>query len=290
MKTRSVPYNKTEFTNGKVIPHFFFPAFSETGLVNHLFTTRMGGGSTGMFSTLNLSSNRGDDKEKVLENYRRVAAELGCKMDDFCFSDQTHTTNLRIITEEDRGKGITKPQDYKDVDGIITNVPGIALGTFYADCVPLYFLDPVKKVIALSHSGWKGTVNRIGEATVKKMQESFSCDPKDILCGIGPSICVSCYEISKDVADEFIRAFSIKNVPVWDTQGQDFENILWKKGEKYQLNLWSCNARILLDSGILPEHISVTNVCTCCNPNIFFSHRFTNGKRGNCGAFMMLKN
>ena len=118
-------------------------------------------------------------------------------------SDQTHTTNVRVITEEDRGKGILRPQDYSDVDGMITNVPGIVLVTSYADCVPLYFVDPVRKAIGLSHSGWKGTVGHIGQKTVEKMHEVYGSEPKDIVAAIGPSICQSCYEVSDDVAEAF---------------------------------------------------------------------------------------
>ncbi len=277
-----------EYKNGQKIPYFSFPEFEKTGLVKHLFTTRLGGVSEGCFSTLNLSSNRGDDKEKVMENYRRIAKELGCELQDFCFSDQTHTTNLRVITEEDRGKGIVKPQDYTDVDGILTNVPGLALGTFYADCVPLYFLDPVHKAIGLSHSGWKGTVGKIGALTVRKMQEVYGSNPEDILCGIAPSICVDCYEVSKDVADEFVKVFDIKYMPKWMGSG-DMNHILYQKSEeKYQLNLWKACKDTLLEAGIKNEHISVTGICTCCNPDLLFSHRASQGKRGNLGAFMML--
>lgn len=278
-----------EYREGKVIPHFVFPEFEKTGIVSHLFTTRQGGVSEGFFSTMNLSSNRGDDKEKVLENYRRVAAELGCDSRDFCFSDQTHTTNLRVITEEDRGKGMVKPQDYKDIDGIMTDVPGIALGTFYADCVPLYFLDPVNKAIAISHSGWKGTVGKIGALTVQKMKETYGSKPEDILCGIAPSICVDCYEVSSDVAEAFIEAFEIVDIPKWQGCG-DMDAILYKKSEeKYQLNLWKACVETLLSAGASEKNISVTNVCTCCNPDLLFSHRASQGKRGNLGAFMMLR-
>ena len=110
---------------------------------------------------MNLSYTRGDKKENVDENYRRIAGIMDCSMNDFLLTHQTHTTNVRVVTEEDRGKGIIKERDYEDVDGLVTNVPGIVLSTFYADCVPLYFVDPVKKAIGLSHSGWRGTVKRI---------------------------------------------------------------------------------------------------------------------------------
>ena len=104
---------------------------------------------------------RGDQEENVRENFRRIADAIGFTPEDLVFSDQTHTTNIRVVTEADRGKGFTKPLDYTDVDGLITDVPGLVLATFYADCVPLYFVDPIRKAVGLSHSGWRGTVHKI---------------------------------------------------------------------------------------------------------------------------------
>ena len=160
----------------------------------------------------------------------------------------------------------------------MTNEPGIVLFTYYADCVPLYFVDTVKKVIALSHSGWKGTVNRMGKVTVDKMVSEYGCDRKDIICAIGPSICRKCYEVSEDVASAFAKEFS----------GHECEILIEKGGGKYQLDLWKSNEIVLRDAGILPEHLAVTNLCTCCNPNLLFSHRASHGKRGNLGAFLKL--
>ena len=148
----------TELKEKNHVPYIQFKNLSATGIVKHGFSTRKGGVSTGIFSSMNLNFKRGDDPDAVLENYRRMAAALNMRVEDMVLSDQTHTTNVRVITEEDRGKGILRPQDYSDVDDMITNVPGIVLVTSYADCVPLYFVDPVRKAIGLSHSGWKGTV------------------------------------------------------------------------------------------------------------------------------------
>ena len=131
-----------------------YPAFDDMPEIVHGFSTRLGGVSQGMYSSMNLSFTRGDKEEAVRENYRRIAAAVGFSPEDIVTSDQTHTANVRVITEEDRGNGITKPRPYQDVDGMITNVPGLVLATFYADCVPLYFVDPVHKAIGLSHSGW----------------------------------------------------------------------------------------------------------------------------------------
>ncbi len=250
------------------------------GLI-HGFSTRLGGVSQGIYETMNLSFTRGDREEDVRENYRRISAAMGFSPEDIVTSDQTHTTNVRVVTYEDRGNGITKPRPYKDIDGMVTNVPGVILATFYADCVPLYFVDPVKRAIGLSHSGWRGTVGHMGRVTVEKMREEYGSKPEDICCGIGPSICQECYEVSGDVIEEFCRAFEKK---YWD-------GLFYPKGQgKYQLNLWEANRIILLESGIRKERIFMPGICTCCNPEFLFSHRASKGKRGNLGAFLGLKN
>ena len=269
----------TELKEKNHVPYIQFKNLSATGIVKHGFSTRKGGVSTGIFSSMNLNFKRGDDPDAVLENYRRMAAALNMRVEDMVLSDQTHTTNIRVITEEDRGKGILRPQDYSDVDGMITNVPGIVLVTSYADCVPLYFVDPVRKAIGLSHSGWKGTVGHIGQKTVEKMNEVYGSEPKDIVAAIGPSICQSCYEVSDDVAEAFRANFT----------ADEAADILLDKGNgKYQLDLWKANWYVLTDAGILPEHLSVTDLCTACHPDLLWSHRKTNGQRGGLAAFLSL--
>lgn len=262
------------------VPFLQFPMLEETGMVIHGFSTRLGGVSKGEWSSMNLSFTRGDREADVRENYRRIGEAIGFSCGALVCSDQTHTTNIRVVTEADRGKGFTRARDYTDMDGLITNVPGLVLATFYADCVPLYFADPKKKVIGLSHSGWRGTVGKIGKKTVERMQEEYGCKPADIRAVIGPSICQSCYEVSLDVIEEFQRAFSEETWP-----------LLYKKNEneKYQLDLWKANEIILKETGIAAEHLAVTDRCTCCNPSLLFSHRASRGKRGNLGAFLMLK-
>lgn len=261
-------------------PVLQFSVFNQTDMVKHGFSTRLGGVSTGIYASMNLGQSRGDDPEKVQQNYRIIADTIGVSTEWMVCSDQTHTTNVKVVTKEDAGKGLLHPKDYQDIDGLITNVPGLCLVTYYADCVPLLFLDPVQKVIASSHSGWRGTVGHMGEITIQKMQSEFGCRPEHILAAIGPSICQDCYEVSEDVIQQFQQAFP--------------ENI-WadlyyrKENGKYQLNLWKANEWILLNSGILPEHLAVTNLCTCCNSDLLFSHRASHGKRGTLAAFLALK-
>jgi len=289
------------FDDGKVMEYLTFPLLTQTGCVSHLFTTRLGGVSQGIFASCNLSFTRGDAVEAVMENYRRVAVVMTRQeqklldkregkptplkepltLTDFVCSDQTHTTNIRVATREDAGKGVVRKKDYTDVDGLITQEKGLVLSTFYADCIPLYFVDPQKKAIGLSHSGWRGTVGKMGEQTVKKMQEEFGSRPEEIYAAIGPGICQECYEVSEDVAQAVCECFEKERSIV--------EKLIYKKDNgKYQLDLWRTNYEILLQAGILPEHIQVTDICTCHNPSYLFSHRASHGRRGNLGAFLCL--
>ena len=264
---------------GQKLPLLRFPLLDETGIVENAFTTREGGVSEGIFESLNLSFTRGDDPDAVKENYRRIAAVFGKEVSDIVCSDQTHTTNVRRVDRTYGGCGVIKDRPYTDVDGLVTDEPGLILATFYADCVPLYFVDPVHKAIGLSHSGWRGTVERMGLATLDKMKAEFGTDPADVYAAIGPSICQDCYEVSEDVADAFAEAFA----------GHE-EEILSDKGNgKYQLDLWKANEIVMLDAGVKREHLAVTNICTCCNERLLFSHRASKGKRGNLGAFLMLR-
>ena len=262
------------------VPYFVFENLENTGLVRHGFSTRLGGVSEGCLSSMNLSFTRGDDPEKVRENFRRMGMAIGFETKDLVLSDQTHTTNVRLVTEADRGKGFDRERDYTDVDGLVTDTPGLMLVTIYADCVPLYFVDPVHKAVGLSHSGWKGTVHRIGKVTLERMKEAFGTRPEDVQAAIGPSICQDCYEVSEDVAQAFMDEFA----------DQLDDRLVYRKGNgKYQLNLWNANERILLEAGIRPEHLSITNICTCCNHELLFSHRASHGQRGNLAAFLGLK-
>ena len=270
-----VKRNRTE-----EVEYLTFPLLEQTGLVRHLFSTRIGGVSEGIYSSMNLSYTRGDRKEAVDENFRRIAGVLGCGVEDIVCSDQTHTTNLRVVSHEDGGKGIVMPKDYRDVDGLLTDEPGLVLATFYADCVPLYFVDMKNRAVALAHSGWRGTVTRMGRCVIEKMQEVYHTKAEDIVAAIGPSICQDCYEVSEDVAEAFLAEFC--------KPGQGQEILISKGNGKYQLDLWRANEIILTEAGVPREQIQVTDLCTCHNSEYLFSHRASQGKRGNLGAFIGL--
>ena len=259
------------------VPYLVFPEFEHIPGVIHGFSTRLGGVSQGELSSMNLSFSRERNTQNVLENFRRMGDAIGFSIDQLVLSDQTHTTNVREVTKEDMGKGILRQRDYENVDGLVTNEPGVVLATFYADCVPLFFVDPVRRAVGLSHSGWRGTANKMGLVTVRKMEQLYQSNPADILAGIGPSICRDCYEVSADVIEQFEKNFD------GSVQSRLYDK---KENGKYQLDLWRANEAVLAEAGILPEHIFVTDVCTCCNPELLYSHRASKGKRGNLGAFL----
>lgn len=262
------------------LPIIRFDNIDKVPFVKHGFTTRLGGVSKGIYSSLNLSFARGDNYDDVIENYRKIGNHIGYDISNFIASYQTHTTNIRVVTSRDKGKGIVKERDYENIDGLMTNEPGIVLFTYYADCVPLYFVDPVKKVIALSHSGWRGTVNKMGKVTVEKMEKEFGSNREDILAAIGPSICRDCYEVSEDVVNEFIKEFT----------KEECDEIIKKGNEKgkFQLDLWKANEIILKNTGIQEVNIDNRRICTCCNKDVLFSHRGSDGKRGNLAAYMVI--
>ena len=256
------------------VPLLTYPLLEKTEFVTHGFTTRMGGVSEGYCSTMNISTTRGDDPKAIEENQRRLARALGVRVEDFTYTHQTHTTNVAVVREEDRGKR------FMETDGMVTDVPGICLVTFYADCVPLYFVDPVHRAIGLSHSGWRGTVKRMGQVTLERMKEAYGTKPEDVFAAIGPSICQDCYEVSGDVIEEFRKNFSEF---VWSQLFYEKEN------GKYQLNLWRANQIVLTEAGVEAQNIAVTNLCTHCNPENLFSHRRTGVKRGNLSALLAIK-
>lgn len=263
-----------------IVPVVKYRIFDQFHNIVHGCSTRQGGVSKAYLASMNLSSSRGDNIASVLENYRRFGIAVGFSPDRLVCSDQVHSTNIYIATEADAGRGTTDKEKLKEIDGIVTNVKNLPIMTFYADCVPLYFYDPVKKVVGMAHSGWRGTVNNIGGKMIATMKEHYDCKPCDIVCAIGPSICKSCYEVSEDVAFAFKAAYMPEQYEAM---------IIDKENGKYQLDLHAACYYNFINAGINPSNIALPDYCTCCNPNVFFSHRATQGKRGNLGAVIMIK-
>ncbi len=285
IKIKRTGDNKTmELREKNGVSYLVFPRIEELGVVDHLFSTRLGGVSKGCFESMNLSYTRGDEKEAVDENYCRISEVMGHghNRSDFVSTFQTHTTNVRIVTEDDRGKGPFVDRDYIDVDGLITNVPGIILSTFHADCPPVYIIDPVKKAIGLVHSGWKGTKGEISKNAIKLMHDNYGTDPSDLVCAIGPSICGPCYEVGMDVAEQFMNSFTQEEI-------DKYKLLVTYPEDKFRLYLWNVIKLTLLKCGVRQENILITDVCTRCNPDLLFSHRIHHEERGNLAAFLSLK-
>ncbi len=254
------------------IMYISFPIFENVGGVKQCFSTRLGGVSKGRYSTMNLSYSNGDDKEAVDENFKRICSCIDISTESVVRSHQTHTVNIVNITSA----GQIVPEG---TDGLITDKEGITLCSSYADCVPLLFYDPKKRVVASSHSGWKGTAGEIGRLTVERMVSDYSCDTEDILVAIGPAICQSCYEVDDNVINELkkIKYLDLKTAAKPHGEGH------------YLLDLKEICRQEILFSGVKPHNILVSDICTCCNSKYLHSHRATKGERGNLCAFISLK-
>ena len=264
------------------LPFIESPLLEGFSGLRHGFSTRKGGVSKDYLSSLNLGFSLGDERENVIENFHIIGQALGGQAGDFVLTQQTHSINVRRVGRDDRGKGIFRERDYTDVDALMTNEEGVILTAFSADCVPILIYDKGQRVIASCHSGWRGTHGRILAEVIKAMEEEFSSKPEEIYIAIGPSICKSCYEVSSDVGEAFLEAFPILD----DKSASPVERV---SKEKFHIDLWELNRIIALECFIPPENISISGYCTMENPDLFFSHRYSQGKRGVQGSFICLQ-
>ncbi|ADL12388.1 peptidoglycan editing factor PgeF [Acetohalobium arabaticum] len=264
---------------GKKVKYYTIEEFADTDLVTHAFSTRLGGISKGDFAELNLGFHTGDRTENVLKNRQRLCDELEIDYRQLVAGEQVHSDNIEIVTEADRGKGAVEYRDsIPETDALITNQRDVVLTSYYADCVPVIILDPVKEVAALAHGGWKGTVKKIGQKTVLKMKQEFGSEPEDILVGIGPSIGSCCYEV-----DDYVIKPLSQSVDYW-------EELVIKTGDNsWKLDLWQANSRQLQDIGVLKENIIVSEICTACNTDKLYSYRAESGTTGRMASLIKLK-
>jgi YfiH family protein len=238
-----------------------FPLLAETGLVAHAFTTRRGGVSTGPAASLNMGFVAHDSPENVRANRRLVCEALGLDPVNIVAGRQVHGHNAAVVNPEDRGRGALTPEEaFPDTDILLTRESGIVLTSYYADCVPLIFLDPVVKAVALAHAGWRGTVQGVGAKCVRAMGEAFGSRPGDLLAVIGPSAGSCCYEVDEPVQTEFARVF-----PRWG-------GLFVPRGPgRWLLDLKEANRLLLADCGV--RQIEVSGYCTVCRPDLFYSYR-----------------
>lgn len=260
------------------VGYLTFKMFEKYECINHAFSTRLGGVSSNEFESMNLCFHMGDLDSNVIENYKIFCSAAGFDFDSLVASRQKHGTNIIKVGVNDRGKGIYKEQYGEDADGLITNEKGITLVTYHADCTPIFFLDPEKKVIALAHAGWRGTVGEIACNMIDKMLNIYGSETEDIICGIGPSIGRCCYEVDEAVYNSFIKI-----------KGIDINKAITKcENNKYLLDLCEVNKQLLIKKGIKEYNIQVSDVCTKCNNNLLFSHRAT-PKHGEMASMISLR-
>ena len=249
----------------------------EAGVI-HAFTTRPGGASEGIYDSLNLGRGRGDEGERVRENYRRVCAALGVDMGKMVSSSQIHTDVVRRVTEEDVGKGLDRELDY-DADGLITDLPGVTLTVFGADCLTILLFDPLRRVVGAVHAGWRGTALGIVERAVEGMKTDYGCRPEKLLAAIGPGISRCCFETDADVPDAMKKALG-------EAASEFVDN---DRHGKYHVDLKGINALRLKRCGVLSTNIDISPDCTMCLPEKYWSHRFTKGQRGSQATLICRK-
>lgn len=232
-------------------------------------TTRHGGCGEGAYATFNCTHYCGDRPENVSKNLENLAALLPERPDVFVIPRQTHTTNVRVITD------VPSQEELQEVDAVVTHRKGFCLCVSTADCVPVLLYDKVRGVIAAVHAGWRGTVGRIVEKTLEVMKSHYGTEGEDVVACIGPSISLESFEVGDEVYQAFAEA------------GFDMERIA-RKYEKWHLDLWEANRLQLLAHGVLPEHIEVAGICTYQNHEDFFSARRLGIKSGRILSGIML--
>lgn len=241
----------------------------------HCFTTRLGGVSQGHLQSLNIGTSRGDAPENVLENYRRLGSSLGFDIHNLVLSRQTHSDIVHVVTEKDRGAGLFAPP-LPDCDALITNTPGIALVVFTADCTPILFWDSETHAVGAAHAGWRGTASGIAARVVEAMGREYGSKPENIRAAIGPNIGYCHFETDEDVPQAMRAAF-----------GPEAEAWITSNGEKYFLDLKAINRLVLNRAGV--ETVEMSDACTVCQCERFWSHRVTKGLRGSQGAIIVCR-
>jgi len=249
------------------IVYFEFENIAKTGLVKHCFSSRIGGISKTPYTSMNLAYHMGDDSPDVDKNFQLISEAVGFDHKKIVMTDQIHDANIQVVGDD--------RIEYEDVDSLVTALPNYVLTSYYADCVPLLFLDPVKKVIANAHAGWRGTVADIAGKTLIQMSQNFDCRSQDVLVGIGPSISMNHFEVGYEVVQLFSHSLS-------DSEPY----IKQKSDQKWHVDLREINRKRLLKAGVLAENIEVSDLCTFENPDLFYSHRRDGRKRGNMAAMI----
>ena len=256
---------------------WFFKNLLKYKEISHFVSTRGGGFSSLPYNSLNLSFNVGDEPQNVLKNRKLLSLTLGFSVNSFVTSEQIHSGNVTVVRNKKYNLGATDYESaVKGTDAMVTKTTGICLMVLQADCVPILFYDPNKKVIGIAHAGWKGTVCQIARNTVNAMTEKYNSKPEDIIASIGPAIGPCCYEVKLNVVRKVEKSLD------------GGKEIIIVRDSKYYLDLWKANKIQLLNSGIAKENVEIAKICTKCNQNIFFSSRANKNATGRFGAGIMI--
>lgn len=243
-------------------------------------STRLGGVSTGHTASMNFCLNEFDTTENVARNRETFFEAVGIDPESVVNSRQVHKTDIAVVDEAMMAMSPEQRATLNgDIDGLTTDVAGATLACYSADCCIVTVADPANRAVGIVHAGWRGTVGKIAAKLLDVMAERYGTDPGDVACSIAPSICRDCFEVGPDVVDAAREAFDVRAC----------EAIFAAHGNgdgKYQFDLWEANAQVLMGAGVPRESIEKPNLCTCCNPDLFFSHRASHGKRGTIMTFV----
>jgi len=285
-----------DILTGSEVQYHRLLALEKTGLVQAVISHRQGGISQGPFHSLNLGLRVGDEEELVLENRRRLLQALGLDLDAVVTAEQVHGDRIVRVGQKERGRGArSRETAIEGADGLITDEPGVVLLAFFADCVPIFLLDPERPAIGLAHAGWKGTVLGVAKKALAAMQREFGTDPRRCLAALGPSIGPCCYEVDEKVLRPLAEVY-----PYWRelvTLPEEPASARFHRGippvaegaRRGHLDLWRANLRQLEEAGLRPENIAVEGICTSCQHEVYFSYRADHGRTGRFGAIFTLK-
>jgi YfiH family protein len=246
-----------------------FDSLSETG-VTHAIFTRYGGTSPKPWESLNVGATVGDDYQRVVQNRNRAFDALGRSPSTLYDVWQVHSAD---VVTTDQPRSLDEP--HKKADVILTANPEVTLFMRFADCVPILFHDPIRKVVGIAHAGWRGTVQKTALAAVLAMQAKYGSRPEDIMAALGPSICMDHYDIGDEVADQIRNVF-----------GKDSREFLSSNNGVNKFDLWNANHYILERAGI--RNIEISRICTACNIKDWYSHRAENGRTGRFGVLIAI--
>jgi YfiH family protein len=252
------------------------PGLDDGITLKAIFTTRFGGVSSPPYDTLNLSFQRDDDRNNVIENYRLLSNETGIPPDHMVLTWQVHGDKISMVDKSHCGMGLVREHELGYTDGLITAEKNIALVTIHADCVPVYLYDPVNSVIALVHSGWRGTLLNIAAKAIKLMKGRYNCKAGNIIAAVGPHIRKCCFEVRNDVYDIFLEKFPY------------YSYLFEPYGNNYRIDLEGIITRTLIAEGLDTRNIHDIKRCTVCEKGLFFSHRGGHGNTGAGAAVLMM--